>query len=170
MGSVTVQEKVCNRCNVLKPADQFYRDKKMKDNLFAYCKVCNIAATLGWIKGHPDEAKTTRTAWLQTAQGKAWKKRWSDKTAKSGRRRERNLAQHGITLEQYAQMAQDQGDRCKICRRTADTSFKGVLAVDHSHATGVVRGLLCHRCNLALGGFQDSTDILEAAILYLKAS
>ncbi len=44
------------------------------------------------------------------------------------------------------------------------------LAVDHNHTTNKIRGLLCHKCNVALGSFQESIEILESAIEYLKKS
>ena len=42
------------------------------------------------------------------------------------------------------------------------------LVVDHDHATGQVRDLLCHNCNRALGLLQDSIKTVEAALNYLK--
>lgn len=55
------------------------------------------------------------------------------------------------------------GDRkCDICGR------KQKLEVDHNHKTGKVRGLLCSRCNGALGQFCDAIELLEKAIAYLK--
>lgn len=49
------------------------------------------------------------------------------------------------------------------------SSSSGLLVVDHDHNTGVVRGLLCHNCNRALGLLQDNPETLEVAIAYLKS-
>ena len=61
-----------------------------------------------------------------------------------------------------------QNGRCAICGRPETEA--GGLAVDHCHATGKVRGLLCTLCNTALGKFRDRTDILRAAIRYLETT
>ncbi len=80
---------------------------------------------------------------------------------------------YGITFRQYRLMLDEQNHKCKICGgegfiMNADR-HKMKLVVDHCHATGKVRGLLCHNCNRALGLMQDSIDILQAAIAYLNA-
>jgi hypothetical protein len=72
---------------------------------------------------------------------------------------------YGITKEQYEQMLEAQNGGCAICK---SPSKGGVLHVDHCHASGVVRGLLCPECNKALGLFRDSTDALLRAIQYLR--
>ena len=73
---------------------------------------------------------------------------------------------YGITQEQFDQMIIDQNNKCKIC----SIEFKGTkfTHIDHCHDTNRVRGLLCNDCNLALGQFNDNTDILDNAIKYLK--
>lgn len=43
-----------------------------------------------------------------------------------------------------------------------------VVGIDHNHTTGVVRGLLCHNCNAAIGHLSDSISLLEKAATYLK--
>ena len=63
-----------------------------------------------------------------------------------------------------------QTDNCEICQRPASDSHRGVLALDHDHETGKVRGLLCGACNKALGFFQDDIDVMAAAIEYIKRS
>lgn len=67
-----------------------------------------------------------------------------------------------ISLEEYSKMLMDQGGLCWICQEKKD------LVVDHNHATGEVRGLLCNLCNTSLGGFKDSIESLNKAISYLS--
>lgn len=71
----------------------------------------------------------------------------------------------GITNEDYSRMLDEQNGVCAICHSPAPE--RGRLAVDHNHATGKVRGLLCHSCNYGLGCFKDDPVYLEAAAAYL---
>lgn len=75
---------------------------------------------------------------------------------------ERRLARYGISPEEYEARLADQDGRCAIC-----TEVTAPPDVDHCHATGRVRGLLCRRCNLALGKFKDDPAIIERALDYL---
>ena len=81
--------------------------------------------------------------------------------------------QFGITEDQYNEMSLKQNHLCAICFKpetSYDPTWKKVkkLAVDHCHETGKIRGLLCGRCNMSIGRFEDSIKILESAISYLK--
>jgi Recombination endonuclease VII len=61
--------------------------------------------------------------------------------------------------------------RCAICNQEERKVTRGkvvMLAVDHDHATGKVRGLLCHTCNVALGLLQDSPGLLANALSYVR--
>lgn len=61
------------------------------------------------------------------------------------------------------------GDVCNICGVPAHSnSRRERLAVDHCHETGAIRGLLCHRCNTAIGLLKDSVAILQTAIEYIS--
>jgi len=69
----------------------------------------------------------------------------------------------GINLPTYDKIIEEQGGGCAIC---GDAS-KITLAVDHCHETGRVRGLLCGKCNRALGLLRDNPDIIKKALKYL---
>lgn len=81
--------------------------------------------------------------------------------------RERWLRQYGLTPTDFDAMLETQGGRCAICR--GDDHNGRNWCVDHDHATGAVRGLLCTDCNIGLGKFKDDPAILRAAIEYLEA-
>lgn len=70
----------------------------------------------------------------------------------------------------FNQQCDLQGFVCAVCQSVVeDESGKGrTLCVDHDHATGRIRELLCGPCNIGLGGFRDSVDLLDAAKAYLS--
>lgn len=70
-----------------------------------------------------------------------------------------------IIIEDYEKLSKSQNGKCAICRKECVTGK--VLAVDHCHTSGKVRGLLCMRCNRAVGLLEDSTDNLRRALKYL---
>lgn len=73
---------------------------------------------------------------------------------------------YGIDLQDYETMLALQKGLCAICRRRQQTTARN-LDVDHDHATGMVRGLLCGLCNRNLGWFEKH----QVAILsYLGVS
>ena len=69
----------------------------------------------------------------------------------------------GASLKWYEARYEEQGGRCEIC-----SDHKPRLCIDHDHATGEVRGLLCHRCNRGLGYFRDEKPFLVAAGDYVE--
>lgn len=82
-------------------------------------------------------------------------------------------AAYGMASGEYEAMRDAQGDLCAICRRPEVVLNKTTLAprrlaVDHCHATGKVRALLCSQCNGGLGNFSDDIDRMKAAIAYLE--
>lgn len=76
--------------------------------------------------------------------------------------REREL-KYGVTPEDFARMLELQDGSCAIigCGKT-------FLVVDHEHATGAVRGLLCRGCNAGIGMLRDQPELLRAAAMYLS--
>lgn len=88
----------------------------------------------------------------------------------TGRQREHSLRsyyrrQYGLELEQVEEMRRG---GCAICGRDGGVGRHAQLHVDHDHATGAVRGMLCSECNVGLGKFADSVERLEAAVRYLR--
>ncbi len=71
---------------------------------------------------------------------------------------------YGITEQEYADLLELQNGRCGVCSRKPG---KARLAVDHDHETGFVRGLLCHRCNKAIGYLDDNREVAQRAVTYL---
>ena len=74
---------------------------------------------------------------------------------------------YGVSVEQYNTLLEIQNGRCSICGRSASDNGK-LLAVDHAHQTGLVRGLLCNDCNSGLGFFHERQDLLMEAMTYLE--
>jgi len=130
--------KVCSTCKISKELTAFSISRANRDGRQGRCKECDRVRL---------------------------KQDWVDN--KGSRRNSRYKLAYGIDIETYDKMLADQGGCCKLCNTPACDSYSR-LSVDHCHTTGSVRGLLCHRCNLAIGQFRDDTDLLERAISYLK--
>jgi len=75
---------------------------------------------------------------------------------------------YGTTEAEHDAMFEAQRGLCAICELPAAESAKGVLHIDHNHATGRVRGLLCNRCNSAIERLDAVPDWLARAERYLK--
>lgn len=74
---------------------------------------------------------------------------------------------YGITQNEYNKMFNEQEGKCHTCK-IHQNKLKHSLAVDHCHISKRVRGLLCHKCNTALGLAKDNIDILNNLIKYLS--
>ena len=76
------------------------------------------------------------------------------------------VTRYGITLDERDALLARQGGLCAICQ-TSEFGAKGPQ-LDHDHVTKRVRGVLCMKCNLGIGCFDDRDDKLTAAIAYLE--
>lgn len=136
--------KPCSKCKVEKPLNEFYKDSRRKNGASSWCRECWVAF-----------AKARR-----------------DKLGYRGRKSEDLRQLYGITIQDYDAMVKAQNKLCAICKNK-EYVFNHVsqktqrLSVDHDHATGKIRGLLCTRCNKALGLFFDDPALLTAATEYL---
>lgn len=113
------------------------------------CKGCG--STTRALKAPGPRCATCLRA-LKKAQKRAAHGRWILKT-------------YGLTLEQYEALHEAQGGVCYICQRATGKVRR--LAVDHDHATGYVRGLLCKPCNSVLAHFRDDPKVAYRTMKYL---
>jgi hypothetical protein len=143
-GELSRPDKKCNLCGVIKPRSDFYLLKKKASGRIkasSYCKECLVTKTI------------------------AGKKRWdlnNPYTAKQGRRRAYLKYRHGIAPEKVDAMIASQNGECAICGK------KARLNLDHCHATGEFRAMLCHHCNCGLGHFFDDPDLIDKLSVYLR--
>lgn len=78
----------------------------------------------------------------------------------------RRVVKYGVTVEGFKAMLREQANSCAICGKVPPQPIFD-LFVDHNHATGAPRGLLCHACNTGIGHLQDSPYVLRRALEYL---
>lgn len=108
-----------------------------------------------------------RPARIPDTSGRKRFEKWGDHAEQRWRETgRRNAWKYGITEERFWEMLREQDNCCAICSVEFGPTSRRV-AIDHNHRTGEVRGILCAKCNLALGTFQDSPYILKAAVRYL---
>jgi hypothetical protein len=134
------QTKYCGRCKTILDISCFAKNKVKKDGLQERCKYCRAI--------HAKEN--------------------SHKRKKPTRENKRKylLSSYGLTVEDFKGILREQNNCCAIC--LSPEWGRPSPSVDHCHATGKVRGLLCNVCNRALGMFKDNIGVLENAIEYLK--
>jgi len=118
--------KICKRCHKEKDISCYTPDKRLEDGHKGVCKVCVLVNV---------------KKYQETEKGKRSLMRCSLKK------------HHNMTIEQYNQMLQDQDGVCKICGSVNPNGAR--LSVDHDHATGRIRGLLCITCNRKLAIFEQ---------------
>lgn len=78
---------------------------------------------------------------------------------------------YGLSPEEFGAMMAAQGGVCAICEKPETAVFNGrvkEMHVDHNHETGVIRDLLCYRCNSMLGSAKETPETLRAAADYLE--
>lgn len=120
-----------------------------------------------WFPAIRREEGESRTAFI----ARKWASR-RERDPENERRRHR-LRTYGLTEADYTAMLRKQKGVCAICKlpeRVVDhkTGVIKNLSVDHCHATGKVRALLCWKCNAVLGKANDSIEMLQAMIRYLR--
>lgn len=147
-----IREKHCSKCDEIKLADQFDRNRRRKDGLQNRCRDCMKKINREWNLKNKDRA--AELARLRVAR--------NPKAAKAAGRKCHLKKVYGLSLDDYDRMLMSQGGRC------ACGAIENPLHVDHDHDTGAVRGLLCGPCNRTLGMALESPERLLALVDYLR--
>lgn len=142
----------CTKCNIEKPLADFYVDKTKKLGIGSYCKQCR-------------RSYRSKQYAANKVRDREYYRRYYEKNPT--KLKEYNLKLYGLTLDKFMQMQIEQNFCCAICMTHQD-NLKRRLFVDHCHATGKVRGLLCQSCNTMIGNAKDSVLVLQAGIKYLS--
>lgn len=150
----------CGKCQKEKSEKDFYFNKK-RNKLESICIQCrkdyykNNRDRIR--KNHKIRYRANRETVLKKS-SEYQKKNWNKVMSR------RRLNTYGINEIQYSEMLTSQNNVCAICKKK---ETKRDLHVDHDHVTGKVRGLLCGKCNAALGMVNDDKEILMRMYKYL---
>lgn len=158
-----MSEKRCPRCTLTKPALAFNKNRARHDGLFSYCRSCQAVR-------HQERKHINLER--KRAYGRAYmRRRWAED--REGMREHNLRMRFRLTLALYQELLQRQNGVCAICE-LPDRIGRN-LAVDHDPACcpgkkscgACIRGLLCYRCNTAIGQLDHDAERLKRAAYYL---
>ena len=174
--------KVCTKCKIEKPDEEFHKNRNYKDGLQYWCTSCRSKTSAEYYESNKEKIKRSakeyqgcnkdrisecKREYRERNRGHIGKHKREyyerNKDNISMYHREHHLKKkYGITLEEYEDMVKEQDGICLICG-----DFGKRLLVDHCHKSGEIRGLLCGHCNTGLGFFRDNPDLLRRAADYV---
>jgi Recombination endonuclease VII len=146
--------KQCPKCHTEKPIEEFAKERRRPDGRACRCRPCARLARQEEYRRNLPKYKLRLSSCapvdkLRNRKYKLWHK-------------------YRITPEDFDRILADQGNKCAICGTSNPRGKHGSFNVDHDHATGVVRGILCNTCNGSLGVFGDNIDGIMKVLEYLK--
>lgn len=133
------------------------------EKLTKFCRLCKKTKPIGMMRKRKDnkDGYDSRCKECVKAYSKAYHKT-------DDARHNLLVKRYGITLKHYNDMCEQQDNKCGICNNE-DKEKAEFLCVDHCHNTNKVRGLLCTRCNRALGQLGDDLESILKVVEYLKS-
>ncbi len=157
--------KRCTQCGELKPESEFYAAPGCKDGLRGNCKDCHRARGRAWYAANSEASKAYVTRWKRAHPDRLREYRQKQDPARRAlqMRRLHLRRKFGMTLEQYDQILAAQEGGCAIC---GEPPVEG-KSIHIDHAGDTVRGLLCVRCNNALGQLRDDPELMLRAAEYV---
>ena len=137
-----IKAKKCSICKITKDETNFGKRRGGR-YLRSECKECGAKESSKWRKNNPE-------------------------LVKSGLRKSDLRRNYGLSLQEYDELLKTQNGECAICFKKESSARRLFLSVDHDHHTDEIRGLLCNKCNRALGYFNDDCKLLQSALKYLN--
>lgn len=138
-------DKWCSGCKQSKPIDSFNFNRTTADGRASRCRSCRA-----------EYNKRTRYSTRYYQNLKATNPEKIAEYQRTTRLRQR----YGITREDFDAMLERQGNRCAICGSTKLLDYPKRPPIDHCHTTGRVRGVLCNKCNGALGWYEKHRETI----------
>lgn len=145
-GDLLTGKRTCRVCEVRQPMENFHWANRKRSRRRS-CKTCDHARNRDTRNKRPEHYKQLS--------------------------RDFHLRKHGLTQEKYDQMLEQQGWKCAGCWKPLE---KASTHIDHDHSCcpgdhgcpKCVRGLLCRKCNLALGLLHDDVLTLSNLLTYIR--
>lgn len=177
--------KHCTKCKKWKFLTEFSKDSGNKDGLYTWCKQCVKELSIKnrdkrnkkakeWRENNKEYVQKYSKNYEQTHKKERNKQKRKRRKENYEYYKDKDLRRtHNISLKVYKKILDEQNNVCAICKLPESiintvSGKKLDLAVDHNHKTGKIRGLLCGKCNKALGVFNDDASYLLKVIDYLK--
>jgi hypothetical protein len=150
--------------------EDFYRAPGMRDGRRGDCKACNLAAKKRRYDADPSKVVRAVQAWRRENPERFREYQAEYRSRPENKRKMRDLYYRrtfGITADDFDRMLAEQSGACAICGERPEVEAR--MHVDHEHATGRIRGILCSRCNHAIGLLREDVALFERAVRYLRA-
>ena len=161
--SHTLTYKVCSKCKDIKHWHKFSKDRRNNDGLQSQCKDCVSLCHKRRYDSKRNEILQAKKDHHQNNKDSINAKKKEYRKLNPEKIRDSEWRKKGIDPQQ-ARQAFAKSNQCQICRSTTR------LVPDHSHDTGIVRGILCNKCNLGIGLFSDNPELLQNAVGYLQSA
>jgi len=138
------------------------------------CKICVKEANSKWEAANPEKRREIHRRWVKLNPEKirVKKNRYSAKWRAANpeeakrRSRRRSYVAAGMDPAKAAAILAAHNGKCDCCG--ADKSGGQGWQVDHDHASGAIRGVLCFYCNTAIGKLGDNLEGVMNAVRYLE--
>lgn len=140
---------LCPACKIELPEEAYSPSRRNRKGM--PCKSCSRAREKTWRENNKPAYRKRMLAWNEKN-----KERVAAQNKAAHMKRN-----YGLTEESYSAMLFSQNFSCAVCSGATKK-----FGIDHDHITGKVRGLLCHKCNVALGWIEQP-DLLAACVRYL---